>query len=203
MPEKTRADHGEEHAEVARCGDRPALRREAHAPLSSRERAPQLFSPPPRRHFPPARTPLGSRARGQRHQARLHRAHRRLALIIAKEKKLFDKYGLPEMEILKQASWGATRDNMALGTKANGIDGAHLLRPKVHLTRPARSRRTTSRCRCSRSSTSTRTARAISVSNEYKDLAVGTASGAEGSLRQEEGRRQGGEGRHDLPRRHA
>ena len=37
------------------------------------------------------------------------------------------------MEILKQASWGATRDNIALGTKANGIDGAHILRPKVHL----------------------------------------------------------------------
>lgn len=54
-------------------------------------------------------------------------------LIIAKEKGLFDKYGLPEMEIAKQASWGATRDNMALGFKANGIDGGHILRPKVHL----------------------------------------------------------------------
>ncbi len=54
-------------------------------------------------------------------------------LIIAKEKGFYDKYGLPEMEILKQASWGATRDNMALGTKANGIDGGHILRPKVHL----------------------------------------------------------------------
>ncbi len=54
-------------------------------------------------------------------------------LIIAKEKGFYAKHGLPDMEILKQASWGATRDNMALGTKANGIDGAHLLRPKVHL----------------------------------------------------------------------
>ena len=54
-------------------------------------------------------------------------------LIIAKEKGLFAKHGVPDMEILKQASWGATRDNMALGTKANGIDGGHILRPKTHL----------------------------------------------------------------------
>ena len=54
-------------------------------------------------------------------------------LIIAKEKGLFDKYGLPDMAVEKQASWGATRDNMALGTANGGIDGAHILRPKVHL----------------------------------------------------------------------
>jgi nitrate/nitrite transport system substrate-binding protein len=55
------------------------------------------------------------------------------ALIIAQEKGFYAKHGLTEMEILKQASWGATRDNMALGTKANGIDGGHILRPKAHL----------------------------------------------------------------------
>jgi nitrate/nitrite transport system substrate-binding protein len=54
-------------------------------------------------------------------------------LIIAKEKGFYAKHGLPDMEILKQASWGATRDNMALGTRANGIDGGHILRPKTHL----------------------------------------------------------------------
>ena len=54
-------------------------------------------------------------------------------LIIAKEKGLFDKYGLPDMAIEKQASWGATRDNMALGSASGGIDGGHILRPKVHL----------------------------------------------------------------------
>ncbi len=54
-------------------------------------------------------------------------------LIIAKEKGLFDKYGLPDMAIEKQASWGATRDNMALGSANGGIDGGHILRPKVHL----------------------------------------------------------------------
>ncbi|MBX9760304.1 MAG: ABC transporter substrate-binding protein [Beijerinckiaceae bacterium] len=54
-------------------------------------------------------------------------------LIIAQEKGIYKKYGLPDMDIAKQASWGATRDNMQLGTKANGIDGAHILRPKIHM----------------------------------------------------------------------
>ncbi|MFD1252630.1 Nitrate transport protein NrtA precursor [Devosia equisanguinis] len=54
-------------------------------------------------------------------------------LIIAKEKGLFDKHGLPDMAVEKQASWGATRDNMALGSANGGIDGGHILRPKVHL----------------------------------------------------------------------
>lgn len=54
-------------------------------------------------------------------------------LIIAKEKGFFDKHGLPDMAIEKQASWGATRDNMALGSATGGIDGGHILRPKTHL----------------------------------------------------------------------
>ncbi|UYN99650.1 MAG: ABC transporter substrate-binding protein [Devosia sp.] len=54
-------------------------------------------------------------------------------LIIAKEKGIFEKHGVPDMAIEKQASWGATRDNMALGSANGGIDGGHILRPKVHL----------------------------------------------------------------------
>lgn len=54
-------------------------------------------------------------------------------LIIAKEKALYAKYGVPDVEVEKQASWGATRDNMALGGGAGGIDGGHILRPKAHL----------------------------------------------------------------------
>jgi nitrate/nitrite transport system substrate-binding protein len=54
-------------------------------------------------------------------------------LIVAKEKGLFEKYGVPDVEVLKQASWGATRDNMALGGESGGIDGGHILRPKTHL----------------------------------------------------------------------
>jgi len=54
-------------------------------------------------------------------------------LIIAKEKGFYAKHGVPDVEVLKQASWGATRDNMALGGAAGGIDGGHILRPKTHL----------------------------------------------------------------------
>jgi nitrate/nitrite transport system substrate-binding protein len=54
-------------------------------------------------------------------------------LIIALEKGFFAKHGMPNMLVEKQASWGATRDNMALGSAAGGIDGGHILRPKVHL----------------------------------------------------------------------
>jgi nitrate/nitrite transport system substrate-binding protein len=54
-------------------------------------------------------------------------------LIIAKEKGLFEKYGMPGVEVLKQASWGATRDNLVLGSAGNGIDGAHILTPMPYL----------------------------------------------------------------------
>ncbi|WP_312407627.1 CmpA/NrtA family ABC transporter substrate-binding protein [Rhizobium sp.] len=55
------------------------------------------------------------------------------ALIVAKEKGLFDKHGLPDVEVTKQASWGATRDNLVLGGAANGIDGSHILSPLPYL----------------------------------------------------------------------
>jgi len=50
-------------------------------------------------------------------------------LIIAKEKGLFDKYGMTGVEVLKQASWPVTRDNLELGSEGGGIDGAHILSP--------------------------------------------------------------------------
>ena len=53
-------------------------------------------------------------------------------LIVAKEKKLFDKYGITDANIAKQASWGTTRDNIVLGSGSGGIDGAHILTPKPY-----------------------------------------------------------------------
>lgn len=50
-------------------------------------------------------------------------------LIIAKERGLFTKYGMPDVEVLKQASWAAVRDNLVLGSAAGGIDGSHILTP--------------------------------------------------------------------------
>ena len=54
-------------------------------------------------------------------------------LIIAKEKGFYAKHGLPDVEVLKQASWGALRDNIVLGGASNGIDGAHILTPMPYL----------------------------------------------------------------------
>ncbi len=50
-------------------------------------------------------------------------------LAIAKEKGFFTKHGMPDVEVSKQASWGATRDNLELGSEHGGIDGAHILTP--------------------------------------------------------------------------
>jgi nitrate/nitrite transport system substrate-binding protein len=54
-------------------------------------------------------------------------------LIIAKEKGFYAKYGMPDVEVAKQASWGTTRDNIALGGANSGIDGAHILTPLPYL----------------------------------------------------------------------
>jgi len=54
-------------------------------------------------------------------------------LFVAKEKGLFAKYGVPDVDVQKQASWGATRDNLVLGGEGNGIDGAHILTPMPYL----------------------------------------------------------------------
>jgi nitrate/nitrite transport system substrate-binding protein len=55
------------------------------------------------------------------------------ALFVGKEKGFFAKHGMPGVEVLKQASWGATRDNLVLGSEGNGIDGAHILTPMPYL----------------------------------------------------------------------
>ncbi|OIP78212.1 MAG: bicarbonate-binding protein [Oscillatoriales cyanobacterium CG2_30_44_21] len=54
-------------------------------------------------------------------------------LIVAQEKGYFAKYGMTEVEVLKQASWGTTRDNIVLGSNSGGIDGAHILTPMSYL----------------------------------------------------------------------
>ncbi|MBC8131149.1 MAG: ABC transporter substrate-binding protein [Rhizobiaceae bacterium] len=54
-------------------------------------------------------------------------------LIIAKEKGYFEKHGMPDVEVVKQSSWGTTRDNLVLGSAGSGIDGAHILTPIPYL----------------------------------------------------------------------
>ncbi len=54
-------------------------------------------------------------------------------LIIAKEKGFFAKYGMPDAEISKQASWAAARDNVTIGSAGGGIDGGQWQMPMPHL----------------------------------------------------------------------
>jgi len=54
-------------------------------------------------------------------------------LIIALEKGFFAKHGMPEVKVVKQTSWAATRDNLELGSSRGGIDGAHILTPMPYL----------------------------------------------------------------------
>ena len=94
-------------------------------------------------------------------------------LIIAREKGFYARHGVPDMEIAKQASLGATRDNMALGTKANGIDGGHILRPKTHLYTTGKVMQNGQPLPMYTLINLNEDGQAISVSNEYRDLAVG------------------------------
>ncbi|MFN3881075.1 MAG: CmpA/NrtA family ABC transporter substrate-binding protein [Nitrincola lacisaponensis] len=54
-------------------------------------------------------------------------------LFVALEKGFFAKHGMTDVDVLKQSSWGTTRDNLLLGSQRNGIDGAHILTPMPYL----------------------------------------------------------------------
>ncbi|RAM49852.1 MAG: bicarbonate-binding protein [Hapalosiphonaceae cyanobacterium JJU2] len=54
-------------------------------------------------------------------------------LIIAKAKGFFAKYGMPDIQVLKQPSWAVQRDKLMLGSASGGLDGAHLLFPMAYL----------------------------------------------------------------------
>lgn len=97
-------------------------------------------------------------------------------LIIAKERGLFAKHGVPDVEVSKQASWGATRDNIVLGGASNGIDGAHILRPMVHLISSGLVTQNNVPTPLYTLINLNEDGQAISVANEYKDLGVGKDS---------------------------
>ncbi|OYW52339.1 MAG: bicarbonate-binding protein [Rhizobiales bacterium 17-65-6] len=93
-------------------------------------------------------------------------------LVIAKEKGLFAKHGVPDVEVVKQASWGATRDNLVLGGAANGIDGAHILSPMPYLITSGKVTQNNAPTPMYILARLNLDAQAVSVSNEYKDLKV-------------------------------
>jgi nitrate/nitrite transport system substrate-binding protein len=93
-------------------------------------------------------------------------------LVIAKEKGFFAKHGMPDVEVSKQASWGATRDNLVLGSEKNGIDGAHILSPMPYLISTGKVTQNNVPTPMYLMARLNLDAQAISVSNEYKDLKV-------------------------------
>ncbi|MBW4693142.1 MAG: ABC transporter substrate-binding protein [Lyngbya sp. HA4199-MV5] len=54
-------------------------------------------------------------------------------LIVAKEKGLFAKYGMPDVSIDKQANWGSARDNVKIGSAGGGTDGGQWQMPMPYL----------------------------------------------------------------------
>lgn len=97
-------------------------------------------------------------------------------LVIAKEKGLFAKYGMPDVEVTKQASWGALRDNIVLGSEGNGIDGAHILTPMPYLISTGKVTQGNVPMPMYILSRLNLDCQGISVAKEYADLKVGIDS---------------------------
>jgi len=92
-------------------------------------------------------------------------------LIIASEKGLFKKYGMDEVEVVKQASWPVTRDNLELGSDKGGIDGAHILSPMPYLMTLGKiTKQPVPMYLLARLNTN---GQAISISKTYNDLKIG------------------------------
>lgn len=94
-------------------------------------------------------------------------------LFVADEKGFFKKHGMTEVEVLKQSSWGATRDNLVLGSKSNGIDGAHILTPMPYLISTGAVTANNVPVPINILARLNLGGQCISVSNEYKDLKIG------------------------------
>lgn len=97
-------------------------------------------------------------------------------LIVAKEKGIFAKYGLTDMQIVKQASWGTTRDNLELGTAGGGIDGAHILTPMPYLMASGRITKNNTKVPMHILARLNTNGQGISVSNKYKGMHVNLAA---------------------------
>src|SRR5437588_5518757 len=94
-------------------------------------------------------------------------------LFVAKEKGIFAKYGMPDVEVQKQASWGATRDNLVLGSEGNGIDGAHILTPMPYLISAGKVTQNNQPTPMYILARLNLNGQCISVAKEYSDLKIG------------------------------
>src|SRR2546421_5328669 len=95
------------------------------------------------------------------------------ALFVAKDKGFFAKHGMPDTEVAKQASWGATRDNLVLGGEGNGIDGAHILTPMPYLISAGKVTQNNVPTPMYILARLNLDSQCISVAKEYSDLKIG------------------------------
>jgi bicarbonate transport system substrate-binding protein len=54
-------------------------------------------------------------------------------IVIAAAKGFFAKHGMTDVKVVKQASWGALRDNVVIGSQGGGLDGAQFQMPMPYL----------------------------------------------------------------------
>jgi nitrate/nitrite transport system substrate-binding protein len=94
-------------------------------------------------------------------------------LFVAKEKGIFAKYGMTDVEVQKQASWGTTRDNLVLGSEGNGIDGAHILTPMPYLISAGKVTQNNQPTPMYILARLNLNGQCISVAKEYEDIKVG------------------------------
>ncbi len=97
-------------------------------------------------------------------------------LFVADEKGFFAKHGMTGVEVLKQSSWGTTRDNLVLGSAANGIDGAHILTPMPYLIAAGKVTPNNQPVPMYIVARLNLAGQCISVGNEHADLALGLDS---------------------------
>jgi nitrate/nitrite transport system substrate-binding protein len=95
-------------------------------------------------------------------------------LFVAKDKGLFAKHGVPDVDVQKQASWGTTRDNLVLGSEGNGIDGAHILTPMPYLISAGKVTQNNQPTPMYILARLNLDAQCISVAKEYADLKLST-----------------------------
>src|SRR4030095_3912525 len=94
-------------------------------------------------------------------------------LFVAKEKGIFAKYGMPDVEVQKQAAWGTTREHLVLGSEGSGIDGAHILTPMPYLISSGKVTQNNQPTPMYILARLNLNSQCISVSNEYADLKLG------------------------------
>lgn len=94
-------------------------------------------------------------------------------LFVADEKGFFKKHGMTEVEVLKQSSWGTTRDNLVLGSSKGGIDGGHILTPIPYLMSLGAITANNIPVPINLLARLNLGGQCISVADEYKDLKVG------------------------------